>query len=740
MPSLTTKHPTFGFLVALCASACGGGVSGPQPTFAVTDGAQAPAAVPWPSDLLRDADGHVAISTLPLDDTVLKPLLLDDLNTQQDGFGLTSGAYFAMGRYQTTSFGSVMPDADVGAVDKTTLDGNVHLLPLACADGTMPDQAELPVFTYLRSTDLPQHIYARPLQGVVLRERCTYAYVITNKVMTDQGALVASDDMRALLDDGTPDGRLTKAHATYAPLRARLASGAIGKDDVAVATVFTTHSVTPDYLAARAILTAHDAPKAKVTYVFARTKTADDDGTLDDLFGVATTEQPGNDNPGGVAHANIEFIVQGSYNAPDYLGGATLNAIGVESTAQGVLEHDGSMPRVKGMLSVPFSIVIPVGADLAALEFAVIQHGLGSERKSLLTVANTLAGKGIASILIDLPFHGSRNKDVVDAIHNFTMAAGPDGFGESTQDASFGFFDVSGNGAAGIPGVLPRAIRSAFFQSVSDIQQAFRLMSAGDLSAIGTREPRLATLKIDASHEVYVGESFGSMIGTIVAAFESRLDGAVLDVDGGGLILPLLLGSPVYGPIFGTLLDANLGTHGGESEEQKDTDWGYNLAQYLLEGGDSVVFAPYVRDAQSWGAASSETDHACNVLQLSAFHDESVPNPANLAIARAMGLTPLALSDGSAPDLGGWPGAPMANGVLSANAGTVTAAFVQFHEASHVMMTTRNAAHNYDFASATTGFPKLATPVPIMNPIDRVNAIVGSFADSVLKGQAPTVQ
>ena len=742
MASFLSKHLVLASLIAgLSLVACGGGSTGPQATFAVTEGKQELAGVPWPSDLLLDASGHIALDDLPLDDTVVKPALLIDLATEQDGFGVFTGAYFPIGRYTKTSFGSVAVDLDSGSVDEASIAGNVHLLPLSCTDGFALPQDELAVYTHLREKDAPQRIYARPERGIVLRERCTYAYVITSKVKTDKGALGPSDDLAAVLDDSTPDGRLARAYASFQPLRTRLASGSITVADVAAATVFTTHSITKDYLAARKLLIAAGTPKAKVTYVFARTKTAADDGTLEDLFGTPAAELPGNDNVGGIAHAGIEYVIQGSYETADFLGGTTKNALGVDVTAAGIVEHDGDKPRVKGTITVPFTIVIPVGADLTKLKFAVVQHGLGVERRWLVPTANTLALQGIASILIDLPFHGARNKEATDAIHDFTMAAGPDGFGEAMADSSFGFFDVTGNAAGGIPSLLPRAIRAAFFQSVCDILQAFRLMASGDVSAIGAREPRLATLKFDDTHEVFVGESFGSMIGTIVATFEPKLDGAVLDVDGGGTIFPLLLNSAQFAPIFGTLLNGGLGTKAGDNPlDPRDTDWGYNLAEAMFDGGDSLAFAQYVVQKQSWGAASPEEDRPCHILQLSAYKDELVPNPANLAVARSFGLQPLTLADGVAPDLSGWPGVTAATGQLSANLDGQTAVFVQFREASHGMMSERVGAHNYDLSNPDNGMPKLATPIPIANPTDRVHAIIGPFVADVLAGKAPTVK
>jgi pimeloyl-ACP methyl ester carboxylesterase len=385
---------------------------------------------------------------------------------------------------------------------------------------------------------------------------------------------------------------------------------------------------------------------------------------------------------------------------------------------------------------VPFTIVIPASttpADLTALRIAVVQHGLGADRTSMLTVANTLAGKGIASILIDLPFHGARRGDAVDTQRNLTLGTGPDGFGESSTNPDLGFFDAAGNSAIGLPIANPRAIRGAFFQATNDIEQEFRMIESGDLSAIGVKEPRLATLKLDTSHEVYVGESFGSMIGTLVAAFQPGLVGTVLDVGGGGTVFPLLINSATFEPLFSTLLNGAVGAT-PNATDPLDTDFTYNLAEWLLEEGDALAYSPYVLKQQYSTAA-----HACNVLQVSAFKDELVPNPANLALARGIGIQPLQLSDGGAPDLTGWPEATAAMGMLSANVDGVTGAFIQFNPAVHTLMTERNGVQSWDLSTGPP-FTMLNPPVQVMDPIDRVNQIVGDFIDAASKGTPPTVQ
>src|SRR5439155_11220050 len=171
------------------------GKAGPVAQLTVHDTAAAQAIhdTPWPSDLWLDAGGHVALAKLePLGDVTLTPFALADLNRDEDGFGVSSGAYF--------------PVSD--ALDAATLDGNVHLYDLESG-------AELPVTTHLRALDRPfANIYARPLNGVVLRERHQYAFVVTRAVKGPSGALSPSSDLATLLSaKSAPSGALGRAYA-----------------------------------------------------------------------------------------------------------------------------------------------------------------------------------------------------------------------------------------------------------------------------------------------------------------------------------------------------------------------------------------------------------------------------------------------------------------------------------------------------------------------------------------------
>jgi hypothetical protein len=349
-----------------------------------------------------------------------------------------------------------------------------------------------------------------------------------------------------------------------------------------------------------------------------------------------------------------------------------------------------------------------------------------------MTVANTFAARGVATIGIDIPFHGGRDVTATDLKGNFTGAAGPDGFAEVTDSPAFAFFDTTGDRDTGAVALDPSVIRSAFLQAAIDLMQQTRVISGGDLSAIGKAEPRLAALSFRHDAVAYTSESFGSMIGAVLLAAEPRIGAAVLDVGGGGLIFPLLINSAVFGPIFGSLLDGALGTSAGD--DPLETDFSYNLMNALLEAGDALANAPYVIRHPLAGASPK------HVLQPSAHLDELVPNIANEALARALGLQPVDLTNQTV-DLTYWPmgtsGRAPVSGNIPVGGSTVTGGFIQFEPAAHSMMSVQQEDRSYDLS--TTPYRKLSAPTTIQNPTARLQAIVGDFLADFYAGRTPTI-
>jgi hypothetical protein len=689
---------------------CSGG-SGPVALFSVAASAaeQQLASTPWPSDLFRDDTGHVALSSLPTQTVDVTSRLLE-LVHEADGFGVTTGAYFPVS----------------ALVDEASLAGHVHLIDVE-------DGSELLSETLLRGADRPARIFARARNGGTLLESHTYAWVLSRKITGPSGALRPSEDMQKLLNQ--PQGDLSRLlmHVNAGKL---VEDGApLTLPDLALVSTFTTQTITAELVAARAQL--DQAPVATITRVYAADRgTAD--GTLDELLGTPTSLRPGLDNPGGIAHDHLAFVVQGTFASPNFLSSdATLTGAGGTASSVGLFDVSSGAPLKRGMATVPFTLVLPKQASgsYAQQKVAIFQHGLGADRSAVLSVANGLAARGIATLGIDIPFHGSRSPTATDASHRFggsSRSLGADGWAEWSDEPSFQFFNVMGNPTAGVIPFDPSATRAAFQQAVVDIMQEVQLLRQGDWRALQTREPRLADLAFDTAHLAYSGESFGGMMGGITLGIEPNLEGGVLDVPGGGLIFPLLLNSGAFGPIFGTLLEPGLGTYVGELPA--DTDFAFNVYQFTLERGDPLAYAPYLQRRPLPGAKAK------SVLQMHAHFDETVPNVSNQALARAIGLTPVAIpDDGVAPVLAHWPDAPQpVPAPMTAPTGGVLSAFVEFDPASHVFLTAQRGYRRYDL-SQPQPHPRIDPPQLINNPIERAQEIFGTVLQSLVAGQPPTV-
>jgi hypothetical protein len=682
-----------------------------QLTVAGTPAAQTIKTTPWPNDLFRDDAGHVILSQLAGSDTEITPLLKKDLAEVEDGFGVISGAFFPVS----------------AAIDPATLDGNVHLYDLA-------DGSEIPIITHYRQHDLV--IYARPVNGEVLLERHVYAYVVTNKVKGTTGALRPSSDLSAILAaHAVPSGVLSRAYTVYRPLLDLLdRSTGITRSNVAGATVFTTHSITSILAQARAALDGAPPPQLAVSLIFAKTKAAGDAGSLDDLLGTPVSATPGLDNAGGVVHDKIGYVVQGTLTGPDYLDNTTtLNAFGATPTTAAAIDVSGGKPVPRGTVVIPFTLVLPDVPSLSSVPVAIYQHGLGGSRAEIMGLANTLAGLGVATLGVDIPFHGGRNTKAVDQLFRYTGQKGADGWAEVSDNPAYVFFDTLGDSVT--PALWPAAIRSAFIQAALDVMQATRVITVGDVSALGQKDARLVGLGLRHDAVVYTSESFGSMIGSVYLAVEPNVGAAVLDVGGGGLIFPLLINSAVFGPVFGSLLDGALGTSTSDPADPADTDFGYNLLNALLEPGDALANSPYVQRHPLEGRAPK------HLLQTSAHLDEVVPNPANEALARGLGLQPVDLV-GQAVDLAYWPMGHSVPAPVSANVtapgGPVTGAFIQFEPATHPMLTEQRDDRNYDLSNGPP-FRKAATPVQVDNPIGRLQGIIATFVGDFYAGKVPRV-
>ncbi|HLH29467.1 MAG TPA: hypothetical protein VKW77_11145, partial [Acidimicrobiales bacterium] len=477
----------------------------------------------------------------------------------------------------------------------------------------------------------------------VLAEHHRHAYVLTRGVTASGMPLAPSADFLAVRDATArpADPRLARAWDLLQPLNDTLVQAGIGREDVLCAAVFTTESVSADLAAARAALYKEPAPAAAPAYVFAAAPMAGDDGSLDDLMGKPAAAQPGLDNPGGVTHANLAFVVQGSFVAPDFLAATqpVAGPTGATASQLGHITDASGAPMIQGHATIPFTLALPAGlASLANVPLVIVGHGIGGDRTAVLAVADTFAQKGLATLGIDFPFHGLRNPSATDLVHNLgcTNAGcrmGPDGFAESTTTAFLLFTDIMGG--KGVPPLDPDAIGSTWRQAALDLMATVRLAADGSFAALATKDPRLAGLSFAGDSLGYTGSSLASIIGTLMLSVEPRVKGAALSVGGGGIVFPLVTWSPEYRGQLEPLLENSIGIPA--STDPVESDFGHNLFQFLLERGDPLASAPLV------------ASRPVHLLLAEAFHDETVPNAANEALAQALLLGYAQTTTGGTP-------------------------------------------------------------------------------------------
>jgi hypothetical protein len=686
-------------LLLALGAACGDNAAhgpGPHPAFEVSGDPIAVAGVPFPNDLYRDQDGELEVPVAAMPFAIgADPEILGNVSAafaEQDCFGPGGGVIFPLRE--------VAAEEEIDPASLTA--ESVLLIDLETG-------ARLPTEHHVRQIE--KQIFFRPRRGLVLRAGARYAAILTRAVALASGTrLAVSPALEEVLAGGGPPD----VARAYGPLRDLIAAGDIPAGEIAGATVFTVCDYASDFAPILEQLDAADRPALAVSRIWRA------GAQLDELLGTPADDRfPGVDNPGGIAHADIGFLIAGSFQSPNY-----------QSAIPGRLgfwERDSNgAPMVKGMDEVTLLLALPAGLDsYQDLPLVVFQHGLGESKTAVLALANTLAARGVASLSIDIPFHGARYPEANDDSHNYTDAEGPDGLTDPTGilAAPF-FFDLFGDeGAAPLD---PRVQTASFRQAAIDVMVLTRLIDGGDWSAVGDEAPALGEISFRADRIVYASESFGGFIGLLAVAFEPRLEAAFLSVAGGGLLGELLENSPTYAPFFMPILNGAFDVAPNEVDPIYDpahSHWAYQMMGLLLGAADPLSYAPRLADK--------------HVVLAAAFSDESVPNQSSEALAVALGLSwaevPGATEAG--PRYVGPEELPRA--ALPLGGGGRLAAFFELDPASHGMITRGRGERKF-----RVGFPPfdgLAEPDEFANPIELLQAYLAEFAVSYITSGVPTL-
>ncbi|HEY5926137.1 MAG TPA: alpha/beta fold hydrolase [Kofleriaceae bacterium] len=452
-------------------------------------------------------------------------------------------------------------------------------------------------------------------------------------------------------------------------------------------------------------------------------------------------EQWGTDNPTGIAHDHIAVVATGTTTIARFRGddctdassGCTPDGPDDETFTlgrDGVPEVHYVDPVAHTIDSIPITIVLPQGSVPATgFPVVVFGHGLGASRHDVLSLAEPLAAQGYAVVAIDMWGHGSRFNPI-DTGNNLGSKTGfsgdpalRDGFGDDTGLSAYldffeGFLNIS-------------AIRDSIRQSTLDMSRVAQLIqNSPSLAALAG--PYATEPKFDPTRVAYLGQSFGTIIGTNLAALEPSIDLFVLNVAGGGLLDHIFPNSPYIGDLALPFAEILYGVSGSVDRFHPLV----GALQAIFDGADSLTFARHVlRDRFT---IENQVVGRRHVVILEVMGDEIMPNIATEALARAFGMHVLR------PNLVAPQGMLQIESPAAGNVNSQTAVLVQYSPATHGRnWSAQRGDLEYLPGSPHAGddkFPKLAKKITINEPIyetlDQVTELLAThFAE-----QAPRVR
>jgi pimeloyl-ACP methyl ester carboxylesterase len=539
--------------------------------------------IPFPNNLLFSGSTDLTLN-IPVDPTAADAGPKLAMNAL-DGFGTTA----------PWSAGFSAP------IDAASLAGNVHMFEVTLSGpgggvtGVVRELASPQEFVAaLAPSDASNKTLAivptRPL-----KERTSYMAVLTTGIKNASGAGIRGSLTYLLSSGSNPlcagghstSPALADAQACQLePLRqlnhsqiAAATAAGVPAGTIALSWVATTQSITPTMQALTAIIQA--SPPAE-TYLKAT------DMTLADL---------------GLGLPPIADIVIGTINLPYYLSfpteadptapltkhwNATAGAyieqcagFGLDPTSVN-LTACNPVPASTRLQTVPLLMTLP-NANSGRTKPAdgwplvIFQHGITRNRTDMFAVAGTLAAQGFAVVAIDLPLHGITDTSNPFFVNNEIFAL-------EARERTFNL-DLSNNstGAPGPDGVADPS--GSYFINLTSLLTSRDNLRQGEADLLELSHAASTFPNIDASKISFVGQSLGSIVGTVFLANDPTVQVGVLSVPGGG-IARLLDASPSFGPRIHAGLAA-----AGLVQGTPSYDAYFAATQTVIESGDPINFA-----------------------------------------------------------------------------------------------------------------------------------------------------
>lgn len=496
--------------------------------------------LPWPMDVRLRADGTPDVGAYPgaAEHGVIGPV--HRVAGRRQGHPVNPAAIFRF-------------DARVApqAADATLAISTDAPLLLVDVDPASPERGRL--FAVVAETPEPDPfapefvLSVSTAPGVVLAPARTYAFVVRRSLGDADGAALGVGEAFARLRAGRiPTGvRGPALAASFAPLWEALDDIGVARDDVAVATVFTTGDVVADALAWMDPLLARTSVSIENVAVEA------DGGAAHERFCeiTATVEMP------QLQRGTPPFDREGDF----------------ETGADGlpVVQRTESVPVV---LTLPRSPMPPAGYPVVlyvhgsgGLARQAVDRGPvlepGGERQPGLGPAHVLAAHGVATVAPAMPLNPERLPGAASRAYlNFlNLGAYPYTFQQGTFELrllldALGTFEIP----------------------------AATLDDCGP-SPTGGGSARLSTARVGLH-----GQSMGAQYANMLGALDPRV-AAVMPTGSGGLwTLVILLATIEDGLDVGTIIGPLLGTEAPVSYLHP----ALQLVELALEPAETMVFAP----------------------------------------------------------------------------------------------------------------------------------------------------
>ncbi|MBZ2188003.1 hypothetical protein K8B33_02760 [Alcanivorax sp. JB21] len=246
-----------------------------------------------------------------------------------------------------------------------------------------------------------------------------------------------------------------------------------------------------------------------------------------------------------------------------------------------------------GGVNVPGYGTIDCSAQASALPVVIYQHGITSNRASLMALADSLARACVVAVGIDLPKHGIvPNDPTFGALFTANVgfggaperlvpgeAAGGCQAGEAVATPTGGTVCPSGDGFINLTNLANS--RDGLRQGVVDLHALYSAISEG--FAAGTILP--AGADVDLDNISFAGVSLGGIVGVPFVALEDEIETAVINVSGGG-VAKILDGSATFEP----QIRAGLQAAAGIAKPSGDYEGFMIIAQTLVDNTDPINY------------------------------------------------------------------------------------------------------------------------------------------------------